>query len=260
MLSGQDTRILLRSKSLDFMRKSRPGFPLGSSLSRIEWEGHSVYYRPGTSDTEIIYKVLLKPLAKREYRFPEKIPHPLVLDIGANIGVTTLLLRDCYPTARILAFEPVEENLTVLRANASHLPQVEIYALALGAQDEDRSLYHSDNPTNQGGYSLYEMGSDVLKPKKIRVESARRVLEELRVDRIGLIKIDTEGSEYEILTAMDSQLLRETGWILGELHGERDFELLNYLSQWFYIETSKKLNDRCFHFVARNQKGSMSAT
>lgn len=78
-------------------------------------------------------------------------------------------------------------------------------------------------------------------------------LRELRVGRVDLIKIDTEGAEYDILTTLDENLLRSVKWIMGELHGERDFELLAFLSRWFDIDTKKSLGNRLFMFRACNK-------
>jgi hypothetical protein len=44
------------------------------------------------------------------------------------------------------------------------------------------------------------------------------------------------------------------GWITGELHGNRSFELLEFLSQWFDVEAKKTLGKRLFNFLARNRK------
>ncbi len=68
-----------------------------------------------------------------------------------------------------------------------------------------------------------------------------------------MIKIDTEGSEYDILTALGEDMLSRTQWIMGELHGVRDFELLAYLSQWFDIGVRKGVWERLFMFHARNK-------
>ena len=44
------------------------------------------------------------------------------------------------------------------------------------------------------------------------------------INHVDLIKIDTEGAEYDILTSIKKELLTKTSWITGELHGNRDFE------------------------------------
>jgi hypothetical protein len=42
---------------------------------------------------------------------------------------------------------------------------------------------------------------------------------------------------------------------MGELHGRRDFELLDYLQPQFHIGAKKQLKTRLFNFFAVNRQG-----
>ena len=90
--------------------------------------------------------------------------------------------------------------------------------------------------------------------QKVPVRHAGRALAELGVTRADVIKIDTEGAEWEILTALDPALLRGVRVIMGELHGRRDFELLDYLQPHFHIGAKKQLKTRLFNFFAVNRQ------
>ena len=79
------------------------------------------------------------------------------------------------------------------------------------------------------------------------------LIAELGLKQIDLIKIDVEGAEYEVLTALDPALLQEVQWIVGELHGVRDFALLDYLSTWFEIDGRKTITKECWKFHAVNR-------
>jgi hypothetical protein len=83
---------------------------------------------------------------------------------------------------------------------------------------------------------------------------AGRALAELGIKRADLVKIDTEGAEWEILTAMEREFLGGVRVIMGELHGRRDFELLHYLQPMFHIGAKKQLRTRLFNFFAVNRQ------
>ena len=69
------------------------------------------------------------------------------------------------------------------------------------------------------------------------------------------MKIDTEGAEYDILSSLNDEILLSILWITGELHGNRDFELLNYLSNMgFSISVKKLIDDRLFMFNAGKEE------
>src|SRR4051812_25138369 len=115
MVSVKDRlKVWLRSRSLGF---TRDYFARAASPSRkvFQWHGMPVHYRAGTSDTRLIYSILLKRGKKSEYAIPresrlDRAAVRVVLDIGANIGVSTLYLADLFPNAEIHAFEPEPGN------------------------------------------------------------------------------------------------------------------------------------------------------
>jgi FkbM family methyltransferase len=251
-------KVLLRSRSLEFTREyfRREG---DGTLRTYEWDGVPVTYRSGTSDAGLIYNILLKR-GKSEYVLPPEAklaPEDVkvVLDIGANIGVAALYFAGTFPQATVHAFEPVPANCEVLSANARALPRIQAHCFALGAEDGELELFDSDDQANLGGFSSHGVGVNAARSQKVPVRHAGRALAELGVTRADVIKIDTEGAEWEILTALDPALLRGVRVIMGELHGRRDFELLDYLQPHFHIGAKKQLKTRLFNFFAVNRQG-----
>ena len=120
--------------------------------------------------------------------------------------------------------------------------------------DATLELFASDNPVNFGGYSLHAAGSDTAKKISIPVKSVASVLKDLAIEKIDVIKIDTEGAEWDILTAFPQNILRTASYSTGELHGNKDFALLEHLSPWFDVGMRKKLSSRLFNFQAVKKK------
>jgi hypothetical protein len=75
---------------------------------------------------------------------------------------------------------------------------------------------------------------------------------------VDVVKVDTEGSEWEILTAMGQPVLSRVRVIMGELHGIRDFELLAYLQPMFDVEMKKQLRNRLFNFYAVRREAAIT--
>lgn len=246
-------KLLARSRSAAFVRDALA--PFDPALRAIAWEGMTLHYRPGSSDPWAIYNHLMKPRERDEYAPPKEFPLErgsvkTVLDIGANVGVTALYFSLIFPNARIYAFEPAPDNFAVLAKNVANCDRIRAFNFALGAQDATLELYASDNPINFGGYSLHAAGSDTSKRVSIPVRHVASVLAELSLSSVDVIKVDTEGAEWDILTAFPEAVLRTASYITGELHGNRDFALLDYLSPWFDVGMRKKLSSRLFNFQA----------
>src|SRR5690606_32260101 len=52
-----------------------------------------------------------------EYAFKTETESPLIVDCGANIGLSTLYFKSQYPQSRIIAFEPDKQNIELLKHN-----------------------------------------------------------------------------------------------------------------------------------------------
>ena len=250
-------KVWLRSRSASFTRDyfAREAAPAPRTY---RWHGVPVHYRVGTTDAALIYSILLRE-KKSEYALPAQArldpAHVrVVLDIGANIGIASLYFARSFPNAVVHAFEPDPGNVEVLRANAAGEPRLRVHPFALGAQDGELELFDSDDPANRGGFSGYGLGVDRARSKKVPLRHAGRALAALGIERADVIKIDTEGAEWEILTALDAALLNSARVIMGELHGRRDFELLAFLQPAFHIGAKKQLHSRLFNFYAVNRE------
>ena len=250
-------KYLLRSGSPRFMRDHyRPYVP--GALSSYTWNAHTVWYRPGSSDTELIYKILLRRGAKGEYAIEPQTLAAIgevrtVLDIGANIGVSALYLATLFPRAQVFAFEPLPENFAVLRRNVEPLKRIQALPVALGERDGTLEFFSSEAAANFGGFSRFAAGSDTGRKTAVPVRHAGHQLAELGIAAADVIKIDVEGSEWPVLSALGEEFLSRTKYIVGELHGERDFELLAMLSRHFHVALRKRLQDRLFMFQAINR-------
>ena len=249
MVTKSDLKILLRSGSYKFMRDLHAE----ESEEVFQYKGRPVYYRAGSSDMYLIYMILIKEGAKAEYWLPEEFKPKVILDIGANIGVTSIYYANRYPDARIYAFEPVPANYALLEKNLKEYKNAKAYNMALGAEDGELDIYASESKDNYGGASFKELGVEKASKIKVKRANAAKLLKEIAPGDIDLIKIDTEGSEFDILTSIDRKMLSKVKWIVGELHGVDDYKLLDYLSEFFDIQMKKTLKNRLFIFNACNK-------
>lgn len=204
-----------------------------------------IYYRPESCDESIIQANVIE---KNEYLLPNMSPK-IVYDIGANIGVISAILAQVYPDATIYAFEPIEENFEILLKNVEPYPNIKPKKFGLGPKRGMRDFYPSDNVINHGGYST-EIKSD-KEVVSCQIESMEEICKVLGPPE--LIKIDVEGAEHSILTCMSEIQLNHLKWISGELHGIKDFALLDFLSTKFNIQVQRNFMDVVYHFHAMNK-------
>jgi len=253
MLTKRELKLWIMSGSLRFALNDRPQDSEPPSISSVQWNGNPVYYRVGTSDIGVIDSILLKRGSRAEYFIPRPIQPAIIFDIGGNIGTTALYYARAYPKARILSFEPIPSNFELLEKNIAPYSNIEGFNIALGSNNETLQLIESPDFQNLGGYSIYQRGATPeCKQVPVSCRNICEIMEELNAIP-NLLKVDTEGAESLILRALPDDIISRVLWIVGELHGEDDFELLAHLSKWFEIGISKSVDGPLCIFHARNK-------
>jgi FkbM family methyltransferase len=221
-----------------------------SSLATFKWRGRKIYYRPGTSDGAMIYDTLIKS----EYYLPASLQPNVIVDVGSNIGGSIIHFHRLFPSARIYGFEPHPETFRILELNVSRMPSVSVFNFGLGDSDQKLEI-----PFKGTDFSVFSTGQSGPLNKNAPVVSCEvrniaTALPALGIEKVDLIKIDCEGSEYDILTALPQNLLAGCKWIVGEIHDDKGFELLAFLASQFDLDLRKKMFRPQFIFHACNKQ------
>src|ERR1044071_170863 len=252
-------RVLARSRSLRFTPDAARARPLalagvrGKPLAKLRWRGRDVFYRPATSDPLAIYQVLLRRGGKAEYYLPPGLKPQIILDIGSNIGASILFFHEQFPAAKIYGFEPHPETYRILQMNVGSIPSVEVFNYALGATDQKVSIEFDGADFSR--FMAKVKGADWCGPltrTDCQMKHAGEVMKNLGLTRVDLIKIDCEGAEYDVLTAVPEEMLRQCRWIVGEMHDVSGFNLLAFLTPHFDLDLRKRMFAPSFRFHACN--------
>jgi FkbM family methyltransferase len=244
---------LARSGNLQFaMDLAERG---GSSTVRsVAWRGMDFFYRSNTSDAHVAYECFLhgKRNAYASGDLPPASEVKTVVDVGANVGASILFWRGLYPAAKIYGFEPEPGNFEMLKKNTEGLRNVFVFNEALGEATGEMKFIHSPGAGNEGGWSMYQrVAQGGEREVVLPVIRGEEKMKALGIDRIDVLKVDTEGAERVVITGLGQKLLASTRYICGELHGERDFELLDHLERsGFKIGVRKNLRSALFNFEA----------
>lgn len=126
-------------------------------------------------------------------------PGDTVLDIGANLGLTTLISAHLVGgEGRIHAFEPQPQVASLLRKTivANGLPNVTVHPHALGAKPGRATL---TIPQHNAGAATLLAGSRSGVSIEVEVRTLSQVVRESISDPVRLLKIDVEGFEVDVL-------------------------------------------------------------
>jgi FkbM family methyltransferase len=140
------------------------------------------------------------------------------IDIGAHIGYYTLLLAKCVgPAGRVISFEPLPVNLSLLRKNVqlNDLQQVQVKAQAVFSRNEELTITVPDHAPNSGEASVLPVEGAT----QFRV--AATTLDSFCSStgcRPDFLKMDVEGAEYDVLLGAKETIAQSRPKMLIELH------------------------------------------
>jgi len=162
--------------------------------------GHtSVFGKPFRLVSNRAFSYLYKEIFAREiYRFSSMQSSPLILDCGANIGVSTLYFKKLFPDSRVWSFEPSDEVFPVLSENVGTLLGVSLVKAAVW--NEDCKLRFNSDPQSTAGHVVPENNHTAI--SEVNAVRLRNYLNE----PVSMLKVDIEGAESVVIPDIADRL------------------------------------------------------
>lgn len=138
----------------------------------------------------------------------------VIIDAGANIGLSSCYFANKFPNATIICLEPDMENCAILRQNTENYTNVHILENALWNKNEDVVITNPD--AGKRGFMIgnaTDESSIIL--KGITIQS---IIEKFKIRQIDIFKIDIEGAEKEVFAENTNDWLSITRLMFVELH------------------------------------------
>lgn len=157
-----------------------------------------------------VYAVLLQ-------RFPGTF-----IDVGVNVGQTLMRVRTLRPDADYVGFEPNRFCVDYLRRLMRLNPLLEAPIVAAGLSDHDgeATLRMNQDSLSDDSASLVEdfrPGHTVHRSMAVRIIRFETAEREARIGKAGIVKIDVEGSEREVLRSMADRINRDRPAVVLEI-------------------------------------------
>jgi FkbM family methyltransferase len=140
-------------------------------------------------------------------------PIKTIFDVGANDGETALSVLEEFPEARVLSFEPHPSTFAKLVARVGSSPRFRGFNLALGTDigevemiEYDESKTNSLTPDSQFAKRFKTQGRSI----RVKETTLDSFCSENLIDRIDLLKIDTEGFDLVVLQGCSSMLRKQS--------------------------------------------------
>jgi FkbM family methyltransferase len=178
-----------------------------STQGVINLQGQPFYYH----DAESFYITYKEIVVEEIYKFHTSHTAPLIIDCGANMGLSVLYLSQLYPQAHIVAFEPETAVFDILQKNVQQFAadrNIEIYQKAVW-ESETTLQFFTDH--GMGGSVTAQRDSAL----PVEVQTVR--LADFLQQPVDFLKMDIEGAEYTVLKSC-GPYLKNVANIFVEYH------------------------------------------
>lgn len=166
---------------------------------------------------------------------------PIIFDVGANIGQTVHKFFGQFPNSIIHSFEPSPTTFATLQQNVGKMHQVYLWNIACGSKIEQRLLQENVNSDMSSFLQLDKFGWGKIKKETIvPITTIDQFCEEQKIDRIDLLKIDTQGFDFEVIKGAKKLIDKnKIGLLFFEIIFSEQYEDLPRVTEIFdYLLTS----------------------
>jgi len=170
-----------------------------------------IYVRPDQGDLEVVheiyfetsYEIPSEEASKRvRCRYNEILESgliPIIVDAGANIGISTVWFAQLFPGARIVAIEPDSDNFALLRTNLAKYPNCIPVEAALGSAG---GFVELSRPGDQRAWAVQTRRAN----KGVPIITMDQAFAKSGGNEPFLVKMDIEGFERDVFSS-------DLGWL-----------------------------------------------
>ena len=142
----------------------------------------------------------------------------IVLDVGANIGITSIIFSEFFEG--VISFEPSKKTFNVLLENlqTNKIKNVKALNYGLGDKEKESNIMTPLNEASSAAVTQEYINIQDYEFDKVEIKVGDIELKkEINDKRIGLIKIDVEGLELEVLKGLQKTIKENNPIIILEM-------------------------------------------
>ena len=178
---------------------------------------YPVYLRARTTDVSLCREIFLNDAYEGDFAEPPQSVSRVIIDAGANVGLSAVFYANRLPDARIIAIEPEPSNYEMLQKNTAPYANITTVHAALWMENGPLRLFDTGagNTAFQVGDTRKASGAE--ERGVVQAVTLEKLMEQFGIAYIDYLKMDVEGAEKEIFEHAAPWIDR-VGAIAVELH------------------------------------------
>lgn len=131
--------------------------------------------------------------------------HPLIFDVGANIGQTVHKFKQMFPKSIIHSFEPSPSTFLRLKSEVAAYGDVYIWNYAIGSNPGQMTLLENSYSEMSSFLPLGESGwGTIVKETSVAVKTIDQICHDEKIEFIDILKSDTQGFDLEVFKGAEN--------------------------------------------------------
>lgn len=194
-----------------------------SELVKFKYDNRDLFIRSFSTDIMLMDSILVGKRVDRkwigEYSWVEDYlmnlnkKRPIIVDAGANVGLFSRWVLKRVPEAKIYAIEAESKNFEILKRNTQGYF---VNCINKGLWSKECRLKVIARDTGEWGFMVKETNEDDT--DIVEAISLKDIMENYKFGEIDLLKMDIEGSEYEIFSSDNLAWLDRCRALVVETH------------------------------------------
>lgn len=172
-------------------------------MNPLKFRGYKLFYQSLESAES-----MLRQIEEFPSFFSPTAERPIIIDCGANIGISVLEWKYRWPASRIICFEPDPHAFAVLNKNivVNDVPDVRCIQAALSNVKGQTNLFGNiDQRGDARGNSIDPGWGQRDGSSEVLVATAR-LGSYINQEPVDFLKIDIEGAEFAVLSDIQDKL------------------------------------------------------
>lgn len=158
------------------------------------------------------YKTVVEEIRKRNIKVET------ILDLGANIGLSSIYLSAHLSPSKIIALEPSSITFNRLERNVEHIASIK--CIQKGIWSKNTFLKPDVSFRDGEDWSFRLVETSVKQEAILEAVGLDDLMKDEQMSQIDLLKIDIEGGEVELFKSNHLPWLQKTKIIALEIHDE----------------------------------------
>jgi FkbM family methyltransferase len=141
-----------------------------------------------------------------------------IVEVGTHCGTEAIQLKNKYTNSRVITYEAdTLKHQRIIDNFTRNKSDIEFRTVGLGSEESMKTFYKFVGYENDGADSLYPRYNGDMKPShQVKINTLKKEMEDLKIDKIDLLCMDTQGSELSILKGLKDRL-NDISYIILEI-------------------------------------------